>query len=380
MKYEYLSDKPNRNKSIVVGIDGGNIRGGGTVTHLVEILRVADPKRHGIERVVLWGGEELLTAIDEKPWLSKRRPAALNGGFLRRTLWQLFSLSIDAKVEKCDILFVPGGAYAGNFRPVVIMSQNLLPFDLKEMLRYKISRNLIRLWLLRTVQSRDAVLRATGSRTGESCIIAHGLDSRFRMKPRGQRPISDYTLAKPFRLIYVSTIDEYKHQWHVIEAVARLRQQGYPLVLELVGSAYAPSLMRLNATIARLDPNNNWIFYHGAVPYVELHKRYAQADLGIFASSCENMPIILLETMGMGLPIACSSRGAMPEVLGDAGVYFDPENPEDIAHALSTLIDTAQLRSEKASASYKSAQEFSWEKCATETFGFLSKVAGRFYR
>lgn len=391
----YLSNYPYCNTPLVVGIDGANIRGGGTVTHLVEILRVADPGRHGIVRVVLWGGEGLIAAIDDKPWLIKKSPSALNRGFLRRTLWQLFSLSKEAKVEQCDLLFVPGGAYAGSFRPVVAMSQNLLPFELTEMRRYKLSRNLLRLWLLRLTQSRtlkladgtifltnfarDTVLRMTGSSSGETSIIPHGLGTRFRMAPKTQRPITEYTSAKPYQLLYVSTIDEYKHQWHVVEAVAALRQKGYPLALDLVGSAYAPSLLRLKATINRLDPNNDWICYHGAVPYAELHQRYAQADLGIFASSCENMPIILLETMGMGLPIACSHRGAMPEVLGDAGVYFDPENPEDIAQALSTLIDAKDLRTEKAAASFKAAQVFSWEKCATETFSFLAKVAGRFH-
>jgi len=383
-------------KALVIGIDGGNIRGGGTVTHLVETLRVADPGKHGIERVVLWGGEKLLAAIDDKSWLVKRCPAALDRGFVKRTLWQLFSLSKEAKAEECDILFVPGGAYAGSFRPVVVMSQNLLPFDLKEMRRYRLSRNLLRLWLLRLIQSRalkraegtifltkfarETVLRTTASHRGETSIIAHGLGTRFRMAPKPQRPIIEYTSDKPYRLLYVSTIDEYKHQWHVVEAVAALRQQGYPLALDLVGSAYAPSLLRLKAMISRLDPNNDWVCYHGAVPYAELHQRYAQADLGIFASSCENMPIILLETMGMGLPISCSHRGAMPEVLGDAGVYFDPENPEDIAQAVRTLIDSAELRSEKAAASFKAAQVFSWEKCATETFGFLAAVAGRFRR
>jgi len=45
---------------------------------------------------------------------------------------------------------------------------------------------------------------------------------------------------------------------------------------------------------------------------------------------------ILVEAMASGLPIACSNRGPMPEVLGDAGVYFDPEDPHDIARALRT--------------------------------------------
>ena len=52
--------------------------------------------------------------------------------------------------------------------------------------------------------------------------------------------------------------------------------------------------------------------------------------MGIFASSCESSSCVLIENMASGLPIACSNRGPMPEVLKDGGVYFDPEKPIDI--------------------------------------------------
>jgi len=142
----------------------------------------------------------------------------------------------------------------------------------------------------------------------------------------------------------------------------------------LVGPAYPPSLKRLNETIDRLWIGRAWGCYHGAIPFDELNHRYAQADLGLFASSCENMPNILLETMGSGLPIACSNRGPMPEVLGDCGVYFDPEQPEDIKRALRELIESPQLRTKLAEASYQRSQQYSWQRCADETFKFLATV------
>jgi glycosyltransferase involved in cell wall biosynthesis len=145
-------------------------------------------------------------------------------------------------------------------------------------------------------------------------------------------------------------------------------------VLELVGPAYPPALQRLNATIERVDPERRWVHYHGAIAFDALHHHYAEADLGLFASSCENMPNILLETMASGLPIGCSNKGPMPEVLGEAGVYFDPEQPEDIACALRKLIESPPLRTELAQASYDRAQQYSWQRCASETIGFLAAV------
>ena len=380
-----------RSLNLVIGIDATNLRRGGGVTHLVELLAAAEPGQQGITRVVIWSGSQTMAAVADRPWLDKRQPAALDRGLLQRTWWQRRQLSMEAVSAGCDVLFVPGGSYAGRFRPVVTMSQNLLPFELKELLRFGWSVVTLRLRLLRWTQSRSfrradgvifltqaakaSVFRVTGPLKAKSPIIPHGLNPRFRLTPRRQRSIDSYHAERPYRLVYVSIINQYKHQWHVVEAVSALRQEGLPLVLDLVGPAYPPALSRLNSAIAHCDPEREWVHYHGAVAYSELHDLYAQADLGVFASSCENLPIILLETMAAGLPVASSDRGPMPEVLGDAGVYFDPEQPDDIARALRELITSPALRAEKAEGSYTAALAFEWKRCADDTFSFLARVA-----
>ena len=380
-----------QDRLLTIGIDAANLRGGGGVTHLVELLRATEPGMVGIRRVVVWGGTLILKALDNRPWLEKRNPPALNKGFLWRSGWQFSCLSKAARDEGCDVLFVPGGSYAGDFRPVVTMSQNLLPFEMAELRRYGWSLFSLKLMLLRFTQmhsfkradgviflteyARTVVQGVTGSLRGKSCIVPHGLNHRFNSAPKWQRTIADYDEAHPYRVLYVSIIDKYKHQWHLVEAVATLREEGLPIVLDLVGPAFPAALKRLNETIARVDADRHWVHYHGAIAFDVLHLRYAEADLGVFASSCENMPNILLETMASGLPIACSRRGPMPELLGDAGVFFDPERPDEIALVLRELIKSPQLRFALSQKSYRRAQHFSWPRCADETFGFLTAVA-----
>lgn len=375
---------------LIIGIDAANLRGGGGVTHLVELLRALQPADLGIERVVVWGGSSALNALEHRSWLTKRNPEVLNKGLLNRTLWQRFCLSQAARTEGCDLLFVPGGSFAGNFQPVVTMSQNLLPFEMPELRRYGWTVFKLKLLLLRWTQTssfqksdgvvfltqyaREVVLSVTGKLRGQTCIVPHGLNSRFNNPPKAQRGIDEYDDAHPYRVLYVSIVDQYKHQWHVVEAVATLRKQGLPIVLDLVGPAYPPAMKRLNATIDRLDAERDWVHYHGAIPYAELHAMYAEVDMGIWASTCETFGIILLEAMASGLPIACSNKQPMPEVVGMAGVYFDPENPADIAGTLAKLIESSQLRTELAQASYERAQQFSWQRCADETFKFLVAV------
>jgi len=378
-------------KKYTLGIDATNLRRGGGRTHLIELLHSMSPLEYNIHKVIVWGGKETLASLDNREWLNKINPSALDGNIIQRTLWQRFSLSQAARDENCDILLVPGGSYSGNFKPVVTMCRNMLPFEWKELKRYGWSLFTFKLLLLRLTQMRtfkksdgvifltkyaqNIVLDAINTTEGKESIIPHGLNSRFNIPPRSQKNIEEFSKKNPYRIIYVSIIDEYKHQWHVVEAVSIIRKQGLPVVLDLVGPANPAALIKFNKAIVSHDPKGEWVNYHGAIPFNELHVHYEQADLGLFASSCENMPNILLETMTSGLPIACSNQGPMPEILGNAGIYFDPEQPKDIAYALNELIQSSRLRAEKSQESFQLAQNFSWNKCSDETLNFLEKIA-----
>lgn len=379
----------NEPNQLTIGIDASNLRGGGGVTHLVELLRIANPVKHDFDRIIVWGGPETLSILEDQPWLIKHEISEFYKGLMQRTIFQCFYLTQAARDEGCNVLFVPGGSYVGSFYRVVTMSQNLLPFQMSELWRYGWTFFTLKLLLLRLVQSysfrksdgvifltkyaQETVLSIAGKLHGKFCIIPHGVNPRFLREPKPQLSIYDYDDTQPYRVLYVSIIDQYKHQWHVIEAVESLRKMGFPIVLDLVGPAYMPALNRMKATMACFDAEQHWVNYHGPVPFNELHHMYDRADLGVFASSCENMPIILLETMASGLPIACSNMGPMPEILGEDGVYFHPEQSEDIFRALHYLIKSPQLREELAKASYERSQQYTWQRCTDETFRFLTE-------
>ena len=141
------------NNNVIVGIDATNIRKGGGVTHLLELLVATHPEQSSIKKIVVWGGNETMSQLPERPWLDTISPWMLNKGLMFRTIWQVFSLSRSVRMNQCDVLFVPGGSYIGSFTPVVTMSQNLLPFDSLEIRRFGLSKTSIRLLLLRFTQS-----------------------------------------------------------------------------------------------------------------------------------------------------------------------------------------------------------------------------------
>lgn len=377
-------------RQFAVGIDASNVRGAGVRNHLIHVLREARPEEHGLSRVTVWGSAATLGLLPERPWLRKVHEPALDGALPSRVLWQRTGLDRRLDQAGCDLLFVPGSSYGGAFRPYVAMFQNMLPFQAQEARRYGLSWERIRLALLHRVQLNtfrqatgliclteyarrvvDPLLHGSGA---VRVVIPHGVDERFRCPPRPQKESGAYTLESPFRWLYVSTVDMYKHQWHVADAAGRLRARGVPVAVDFVGPAYAPALRRLERTIERWDPSHAFIRYRGPVPFDELHRAYHAADGLVFASSCENLPNILLEAMAAGLPIACSDREPMPDVLGPAGLYFDPERPDAIEAALAALVHDPDLRARCAALAHERALNLTWHRCARDTFDFAHAV------
>jgi glycosyltransferase involved in cell wall biosynthesis len=375
---------------VILGIDAFNIRTGGGITHLVELLGAAEPLAYGFHRVIIWSSTRTLERIGDRDWLTKVSDPLLNQELPYRMYWNRFRQRKLANQTNCNVVFSPGGSNESGFVPNITMSRNLLPFEWRELRRYGWDLLTLKLLFLRWTQcrtlrkangviflteyARNAVTKVTGELRGECQIIPHGINPRFVRPPRAQDPFIDFTESRPCRVLYVSVVNVYKHQWHVAEAVAMLRDEGVPIVLELVGPP-AKGMNQLMRAIEQFNPSETFIKYHGAVPYENLDAIYASADVFAFASSCENMPNILLEGMAAGLPIACSRKGPMPEVLGDAGVYFDPEKALCIARALRELIRSHELRARLAQAAFERAQSFSWKRCADDTFRFLARVA-----
>jgi glycosyltransferase involved in cell wall biosynthesis len=143
----------------------------------------------------------------------------------------------------------------------------------------------------------------------------------------------------------------------------------------LAGGGSGRAQRLLDAELALTDPARRFVSTAGALRHDEIPPLLASADIFVFASSCENMPNALVEAMASGLPIACSSRGPMPEILRDAGVYFDPEDPATIAAAIEDIIRDRVLRMRIAHSAKGLSERYTWRRCARETLDFLRHTA-----
>ena len=94
---------------------------------------------------------------------------------------------------------------------------------------------------------------------------------------------------------------------------------------------------------------------------------YQHAAVFVYPSLYEGFGIPILEAMSMECPVACSSTGSMPEVAGQAAVYFDPMSKESIAKSINDVVYSPEKSASLKSLGLKRCAEFSWEKCARQT-------------
>ena len=219
-----------------------------------------------------------------------------------------------------------------------------------------------------TRYAAETIQKVTG-RLQRVAVIPHGVGAAFRQSGNLAR-----WAAEPGKIVtclYVSNAAMYKHQWTVVRAMGALRKRGYFVRLVLAGGGSGPAKKLLDEAIASIDPAGDFVECVGFVPHDSLPALLKAADLFIFASSCENMPNTLVEGMASGLPIACSDRGPMPEVLADGGVFFNPEDAASIASAVESIIDNEELRASIAKRAHALSEQYSWSRCAGETWDFL---------
>jgi glycosyltransferase involved in cell wall biosynthesis len=109
------------------------------------------------------------------------------------------------------------------------------------------------------------------------------------------------------------------------------------------------------------------VFVLGWVSDADMDGLYSQAELLAFPALAEGFGLPLLEAMQFGLPVATSNRSSMPEVGGDAALYFDPYDVDSIASAIDQLLSDEVLREQLGTAGRARAAEFSWSRAAAQT-------------
>jgi len=203
-------------------------------------------------------------------------------------------------------------------------------------------------------------------------VIAHGLNKEFFNSTQ-----RNYAFGKQVNILYVSPVFHYKNHLAVVKAFQELKLESeFNIHLNFVGGGKSSALEELNEYL-KVNNLKESITLKQYLNSSELVNEFKTNDIFLFASSCETFGITLLEAMGAKLPIACSNRTGLPAILKDAGVYFDPFNVSSTKTALYELISNQHKRKEFGEKGYLYAQEYTWKKCAEETFEFIKTIINK---
>jgi glycosyltransferase involved in cell wall biosynthesis len=166
-------------------------------------------------------------------------------------------------------------------------------------------------------------------------------------------------------VLMVGTRKPHKNVEGLLAGFAQITAADPHVRLVLVGNptALEPSLLALADELGVRDR----VAFVGFVEPAELEGLYAAATCLVLPSHNEGFGLPVLEAMGRGVAVACSSASALPEVGGDAARYFDPARPQEIADTLRELLGNGDLRMRIGAAGRARAAQLSWQATAQAT-------------
>jgi len=207
-------------------------------------------------------------------------------------------------------------------------------------------------------------------------LIYHGIDPLFLQdSPPEEQELArkKYSLPSTF-ILFVGALEPRKNLHGLLSALKIVHQRldTIPLVVAGPQPPGAESL-RHQIVAGGLEP---WVRFLGHVPGRLLRSLYHQASVLVFPSHWEGFGLPLLEAMASGLAVAAAGVSSLPEIGGEAALYFDPKRSEEMAQAVIRLLSDNELRRALIARGKKRVLGFSWAKTAAETLEFYRSLLG----
>ncbi|MBI2335117.1 glycosyltransferase family 4 protein [Candidatus Daviesbacteria bacterium] len=172
---------------------------------------------------------------------------------------------------------------------------------------------------------------------------------------------NNLSLSKEKYIFYVGNAHPHKNVEGLIKAFLKLKINFPKLKLVLAGHDHY-FWQRIKKEYQDKD-----IIYRGYVSDEELVTLYKNAGCFVMPSFEEGFGIPLLEAMALGCPVVSSNAGSLPEIGGDAAIYFDPHSEKDIITKISMVLDNENLRKDLIKKGLQRYKKFSWKKMAKQT-------------
>jgi len=207
-------------------------------------------------------------------------------------------------------------------------------------------------------------------------VIPHGLDPFF-LEPVSEAELEAFARRKLLPadfLLFVGTLEARKNVARLIRAFQQISLMRPSLHLILIGKRGREE-EKIKEMVEVLGLKEK-VHFKGYVDRSELKLFYHLARALVMPSLVEGFGFPVIEAMACGLPVLASRTTALPEVGGEAALYFEPENVRDIIQAIQAILDNPDLRCHLSQKGRRRARDFSWEKAAARTLDFYEQLVG----
>jgi glycosyltransferase involved in cell wall biosynthesis len=230
--------------------------------------------------------------------------------------------------------------------------------------------------------SKQQIVEHFGVRESRVRVIPAGPSAVFTSEPSREemtRTLQRYQLdPRGAFVLYVGGVSPHRNlkalldAYHGLSADPTFSEVKLVLAGDYQGDpfSFGPDYSTLKADIEQLRLRDQ-VILTGFVEDNELAHLYRAASLLVIPSLEEGFGLPAVEAMACGTPVISSDRGSLPEILGEAGRYFDPHRPQTMLEVFRDLLGNDALRSEMVRHGRARAEQFTWEKAATQ---FLSIV------
>ena len=320
---------------------------------------------------------------------SHRVPA---GGW-KRVLWEQLVLPFIVRRHNADVLLSMGSvdvfatSRLAHVPSVVVVQINqpwmvpdLMPASLKVVKwGMGLSKHTASHFLAVSETTKREVVQVFGIEPHRISVVHHGGASEiFSPEASSRRGILDrYGITQPY-ILSVSSVFTFKNYLRLVQAydILRTKLSTVPRLLVIGAVKHRSYFDEITELIDALGLQES-VKFLGYVAHADLPAIYANAQAYVFPSLCETFGLTPLEAMACGVPVAASNVSVMPEVCGDAAVYFDPYDPDDVADVMREVLTDRSLREDLIARGFRRVQQFSWERTARQTLRVLEEVAGQ---
>ena len=372
-----------------VVIDASRNKSGGAIIYLKNFIKHLNLDNTEIDEIIIFSHKYILDQIPKRSFLVKCSHPLLEMNIFFQIIWQLVYLPYFLKKNQVDVLYSTDSSTFCNYSNSIILNQDILSFDKKALNEIPFSLEKIRLYIIKFLQiyslnnAKEVIFLSKYSqkiiskdlrKKINSNIIHHGIEKNFQRINRKELNNHqwNYNIKKKIKIVYVSPLFFYKNHQTVVKAYSLLKKKYNNLDIKFIGS-YKHNLKLYN-NIINTNPFVNKSHFIGEVNRKTLIKNLKNSDIFVFASSTETFGISLLEAMAIGMPIVCSNKSSLPEILQNGGLYFNPKSYLELSNQIELLIKNKKIRKKKSEQARNLAFKFSWHKNTEQFCKILNKL------